>query len=32
VISAAPLTGAVLMFTVTEWAAFIAGVRTGEFD
>ncbi|MGH3899314.1 MAG: DUF397 domain-containing protein [Pseudonocardiaceae bacterium] len=25
-------TGAVLRFTVTEWAAFTAGVRSGEFD
>jgi hypothetical protein len=25
-------TGAALMFTATEWAAFIAGVRAGEFD
>ncbi len=25
-------TGPALMFTATEWAAFTAGVRTGEFD
>jgi hypothetical protein len=24
--------GAALMFAATEWAAFIAGVRAGEFD
>jgi hypothetical protein len=25
-------TGPVLSFTPTEWAAFVAGVRAGEFD
>jgi hypothetical protein len=25
-------TGAVLVFTPAEWTAFIAGVKTGEFD
>ncbi|MGH3943943.1 MAG: DUF397 domain-containing protein [Pseudonocardiaceae bacterium] len=25
-------TGPALMFTATEWVAFTAGVRTGEFD
>jgi hypothetical protein len=25
-------TGPVLVFTPTEWAAFVAGVRDGEFD
>jgi Domain of unknown function (DUF397) len=25
-------TGPALMFTATEWAAFTAGVRAGEFD
>ena len=24
--------GAVLTFTLAEWAAFLAGVRAGEFD
>lgn len=25
-------TGAMLSFTLAEWAAFLAGVRNGEFD
>ncbi|MGH3511373.1 MAG: DUF397 domain-containing protein [Pseudonocardiaceae bacterium] len=25
-------TGPALVFTATEWAAFTAGVRSGEFD
>jgi Domain of unknown function (DUF397) len=25
-------TGPALMFTATEWAAFTAGIRAGEFD
>ncbi|MGH3834693.1 MAG: DUF397 domain-containing protein [Pseudonocardiaceae bacterium] len=25
-------TGPALMFTTAQWAAFTAGVRTGEFD
>jgi hypothetical protein len=25
-------TGPALMFTATEWSAFTAGVRAGEFD
>jgi hypothetical protein len=25
-------TGAALMFTAAEWAAFTAGVRNGQFD
>jgi hypothetical protein len=25
-------TGAVLIFSLEEWTAFVAGVRNGEFD